>query len=160
VDVMGDLEWCARRFAGRCSEVFMSHVLEHYRSPGKGWRTSSDAVPGALSAAARMLRPGGVLRLAVPDFGALAKLYAEGKVPLYPKLLGRLCGEQNYVENLHRCAFDHEFLEHCLKQAGFTEITIWNPRELGFERDASFDEIDGVTTSLNLAARKQVQGAS
>lgn len=154
VDLLGDLEWCAREFAGCCDEVFMSHVLEHYGSPGKAMNERPGTVLDALRAAHRMLASGGALRIAVPDFGALARLHAEGVVSLYPKLLGRIVGAQNYRENVHRCAFDRPFLELCMRYCGFEAFETWDPREMRFEKDASFDEVEGVRTSLNLIARK------
>ena len=160
VDLLADLEWCARRFAGQCSEIFMSHVIEHYRSPGKGLRRTPETAIGALVAAARALRPGGIVRIAVPDFEALARLYTNGTLPLFPRLLGRLCGAQNYRENVHRCAFDREFLELCLREAGFERFETWNPTALNLAMDASFDELNGVRTSLNLLGHKPGDGGS
>jgi predicted SAM-dependent methyltransferase len=154
VDVLGDLEWCARNFTGRCDEVYVSHVLEHYRSPGKAGRNGPETVLGAMRAIHRMLKPGGLIRVAVPDFGALAKIHAEGCLPLYPRLLGRICGEQDYPQNRHLCAFDRAFLEWSLGQTGFGDFAEWDPRTMGFVHDASFDELEGRRTSLNLIARK------
>jgi len=154
IDVLGDLEWCARNLTGRCDEVYVSHVLEHYRSPGKAGRNGPETVLGAMRAIHRMLKPGGLIRVAVPDFGALAKIHAEGCMPLYPRLLGRICGEQDYPQNRHLCAFDRAFLEWSLGQTGFGDFAEWDPRTLGFVHDASFDELEGRRTSLNLIARK------
>jgi predicted SAM-dependent methyltransferase len=154
VDVLGDLEWCARNLTGRCDEVYVSHVLEHYRSPGKAGRNGPETVLGAMRAIHRMLKPGGLIRVAVPDFGALAKIHAEGCMPLYPRLLGRICGEQDYPQNRHLCAFDRAFLEWSLGQTGFGDFAEWDPRSMDFVHDASFDELEGRRTSLNLIARK------
>ena len=154
VDVLGDLEWCARHFTGLCDEVYVSHVLEHYRSPGKAGRNGPETVLGAMRAIHRMLKPGGLIRVAVPDFGAVAKIHAEGRMPLYPRLLGRICGEQDYAQNRHLCAFDRAFLEWCLGQSGFGDFAEWDPRTMGFVHDASFDELEGRRTSLNVTARK------
>lgn len=154
VDFIADLEWCSRRLAGCCAEVYLSHVLEHYRSPGKAMRDGPDTVLGALKAIRRLLVAGGIVRIAVPDFGALARLYVSGRLPLHPQVLGRLCGEQDYPQNVHRCAFDRPFLEHCLSLAGFGAPEAWLPDETAFARDSSFDSLDGDRTSLNLTARR------
>ena len=74
-------------------------------------------------------------------------------IKIVPKILGRISGEQEYPENLHRCVFDHEFLQYCLTYCGFEDIQSWDPAEEGFVKDSSFDHIDGVNTSLNLKAR-------
>lgn len=155
VDLIGDLEWCARAFPGQCDEVYLSHVLEHYRSPGKAGRNGPETVLGAVDAIQRMLKPGGIIRVAVPNFAALAKIYVAGSLPLYPRLLGRICGEQDYPQNRHLCAFDRPFLEWCLAKNGFGEFAEWDPRTLGFNHDASFDELEGLRTSLNLTATKR-----
>ena len=153
--MVADLRWCRKNLEGMCEEVFLSHVLEHYSYPGKAYRDEASAVSGALSDIYGMLMSGGQIRIAVPDFRAIAKLYLENESPLYPRLLGRLYGEQDYRQNLHRCGFDRDFLQYCLKKAGFMNIREWSAGENGLQIDASFDEIDGVKTSLNLIAQKQ-----
>lgn len=154
IDLLADLTWCAKHLRGCCSEVYLSHVLEHYSYPGKDMREREDSVLGALLMIHDLLEPGGLVRIAVPNFAILAKLYCEDKLSLYPRLSGRLCGEQQYPQNLHRCVFDRTFLEFCLTETGFTDFDIWSPEVLGFSKDASADAIDGVVTSLNLVARK------
>jgi predicted SAM-dependent methyltransferase len=154
IDLLADLSWCARVFEGVCKEVYLSHVLEHYSSPGRDMRDGAGTVIEALNAIHQMLFPGGTVRLAVPDFGTLARLYADDKVPLYPRLLGRIVGEQDYEQNRHRCAFDRDFLEMLLTQTGFTNVQVWEPEALGLRQDSSFDHIEDVKTSLNLAAQK------
>ena len=154
VDFIADLPWCARWLEGRCLEVYMSHVLEHYQLPNRHMQQSPDNVLGALESVRRILAPGGIIRLAVPDFGALVKQYATGMLPLHPKLAGRICGGQEYRENVHRCVFDRDFLERCLQVCGYVGVQTWDPRAGDFTRDWSFDEIDGVSTSLNLIAYK------
>jgi hypothetical protein len=79
-------------------------------------------------------------------------------VALYPKLLGRISGEQEYPENVHKCVFDYDFLEYCLTYGGFEDVQSWDPVEEGFRIDSSFDEINGVNTSLNLKAKVHKKG--
>jgi predicted SAM-dependent methyltransferase len=155
VDFIGDLEWCARVFKSRCSEVYLSHVLEHYSSPGKIMRSDPDTVLGALSAIWKMLISGGTIRLAVPDFAAISRLYMEGIEPFFPRLHSRIHGGQDYRENVHLCTFDRDFLEQCLKKVGFSSITMWDPEKINLSYDSSFDRINGFCTSLNLMALKQ-----
>jgi len=152
---LGILSTCLR---GCCREVYMSHVLEHFGSPGKKMRTGDDDVLGALLMARKMLTEMGTLRVAVPDFRVLCELYLHKNVPLYPRLLGRISGEQEYPENLHRCVFDRDFLTLCLSHCGLVEITEWDPVQEGFNKDSSFDRINGVSASLNLKAVKKKTG--
>ncbi len=97
-----------------------------------------------------------MVRVAVPDFAALAELYVVKRYPLYPRILGRIVGEQDYKMNKHACIFDRNFLEKCLTECGFEDIAEWCPTPNEFARDGSFDEIDGVKTSLNLQAKKPI----
>jgi len=53
---------------GSMDAVYASHMLEHL---------DRHAVPALLAECRRVLRPGGVLRLAVPDFEAMARLYVQ-----------------------------------------------------------------------------------
>lgn len=154
VDLIGDLVWCRKRFNNRCEEVYLSHVIEHYSFPGKYNRVSKNSVIGALNDINSMLKTGGKVRIAVPDFEAIAKLYFQDEVPLYPRLLGRLYGEQDYRQNLHRCGFDRTYLTNLLEKTGFGEITTWEPEKLNLNKDASFDMVNDVKTSLNLIATK------
>ncbi|MGD8765930.1 MAG: hypothetical protein PVG87_26725 [Desulfobacteraceae bacterium] len=141
-----------------CSEVYMSHVLEHFGSPGKAMRKGNNDVLGAILCVKKMLKDSGVIRIAVPNFKILCQMYINGEVPLYPKLLGRISGEQEYPENLHKCVFDYEFLDYCLTYCGFEDIQSWDPINEGFNIDSSFDQINGTNTSLNLKAKIYKKG--
>ena len=156
IDLVGDLSWCKKKLRGICSEVYMSHVLEHYAYPGRAMRKGKGTVPYALHCVFEMLRPGGLIRIAVPDFARLCTLYQNGAIPLYPRISGRLCGEQDYRENLHKCVFDKRFLEYCLVDAGFVHVRDWSPIDLGLVQDSSFDALEGKITSLNLLAEKPI----
>ena len=154
VDLIASLKWCARHFQGQCCEIYMSHVLEHYGYPGKHLRNKGETVLSALNDCYRALETGGILRIAVPDFAQLSQLYLNEHHSLFPRLSGRLCGEQNYPQNFHKCVFDRNFLEFCLEKAGFADFAVWDPTEIGLSRDSSFDVVAGIKTSLNLCAKK------
>ena len=157
-DVVAELPALAECQKRCCSEVYMSHVLEHFGSPGKEMRKGKNDVLGAILLVKGMLKDSGTIRIAVPNFRTLCEMYIKGDVSLYPKILGRISGEQEYPENLHRCVFDDEFLEYCLIYCGFEDIQRWDPREENFNIDSSFDQINGVDTSLNLKAKIYKKG--
>jgi predicted SAM-dependent methyltransferase len=157
-DIAIGLPELAACLKGCCNEVYMSHVLEHFGSPGKAMRRGKNDVLGAILAVKKMLKDAGTIRIAVPNFRILCQMYLNGEVPLYPKILGRISGEQEYPENLHRCVFDDEFLEYCLTYCGFEDIQRWDPRKENFNTDSSFDQINGVDTSLNLKAKIYKKG--
>ena len=152
VDIVATLPELSNCLEGQCSEVYLSHVLEHFGAPGKKLRQEDSDVLGVLLLVRKMLIQGGTVRIAVPDFNAICKIYMDGIFPLFPKLLGRLCGEQEYPENLHKCVFDREFLEFCLSHTGFEQVQDWDPNKEGFEKDSSFDQLGEVCTSLNITA--------
>ena len=155
-DIVASIKWCQKKFLGKCDEIYISHILEHFGQPGKRMERGNGSVLGFLDIMNSMLKPTGVLRIAVPDFEAISELYFKKKISLYPRLVGRLCGEQDYKGNTHKCIFDKDFLIFCLKNTGFTDCKEWDPKKEGFQYDSSFDEIDGVRTSLNILARKKL----
>ncbi|EIC19813.1 hypothetical protein Thi970DRAFT_03416 [Thiorhodovibrio frisius] len=65
----------------------------------------------------RVLKPGGLLRLAVPDFAACAKLYHERG--LADGLNGLIWGGQRDGMDDHKMIFDEPFLKHELQGLGF-----------------------------------------
>ena len=91
-------------------EIRASHVLEHL--------TFRDATE-ALRDWFRAIKPGGTIRVAVPDVDkALAS--QDGKRLFY------LMGGQTDEHNIHRSAYDVERLEALLEDVGFTQIREWN----------------------------------
>jgi ubiquinone/menaquinone biosynthesis C-methylase UbiE len=141
-----------RMFAnGYADLVYASHCLEHF-----GFRE----VPLVLAEWVRVLKPGGILRIAVPDFQVIAKAYAAG-VPL-SELRGYILGEQNYGLNKHLAAFDEPMLRGHLEYAGLKRVRRWSPDSVADHdfvddsghliRSRGFEEL----VSLNLEADKPV----
>jgi hypothetical protein len=62
-------------------------------------------------------------------------------------------GKKLKLSGVIRCVFGHEFLQYCLTYCGFEDIQSWDSAEEGFIKDSSFDQINGLSTSLNLKAR-------
>ena len=71
-----------------------------------------------------MLKPGGVLRLAVPDFDAVVARYLE--THNIEEVMGLLYGGQTYPRNNHFIAFNHTSLETYLKRSGFKKVRAWD----------------------------------
>jgi predicted SAM-dependent methyltransferase len=133
---------------GSVALIYACHVLEHVPRPD---------LAGVLAEWRRVLRPDGTLRLAVPDFKALAALYAKG-VPLW-RLVGPLHGRQNYPENTHFVAFDYDYLAWHLTEAGFHSVRRWTRTSASWDFPVFWDdysraEIDGVPISLNVEATR------
>lgn len=97
---------------GTVSEVYASHVLEHFKS--------SD-IPNVIADWHRVLKPGGVIRIGVPDFKYCAEAYLNGSETQFP--IGDIVmGGQLDNDDLHRSIFDENGLRILLEAAGFIGI--------------------------------------
>jgi len=132
--------------------IYACHLLEHfgrkeYAAVLKEWR--------------RVLKKGGTLRLAVPDYEACARLYVDGKLPDgLPTILGLMMGGQRDQYDFHKMVFDERSLTSYLKDAGFSKVYRWNWRETehaGMDDYSQahlphMDKENGRLVSLNLEA--------
>lgn len=100
--------------------IFLSHVLEHF-----------DYAAGIalLRECRRVLKPHGVLRVAVPNASKLIRLYEDGRIQTLTELCGSdvtepavLLHELMYGGD-HRAIYDHGALVHALDSAGFANVT-------------------------------------
>ena len=107
-----------------------------------------------------MLKPNGILRLAVPDFAAIVKWYNE-TVDL-DSVIGLLYAGQNHPRNNHFIIFDQNTLTRDLMKVGFKEVRRWNWKTTEHSEydDYSqaylpgFQKETGLLVSLNLEAVK------
>ncbi len=92
--------------------VYSSHMLEHLR-PGHAKR--------CLSEIHRVLKPGGVLRIAVPDLDQVLKKY----VPEAPEAFLEELFESNQrsAKNMHHWHYNEFSLRRSLEAAGFRNIS-------------------------------------
>lgn len=103
--------------SGSFDLVYMSHVLEHVPHQAAG---------SVLEVVHGILRPGGVCRVAVPDFDALVRIYeADGRS--LERIIFPLFGGQDYAFNFHYAAFNEAWLTALFKTAGFREVRRWDP---------------------------------
>lgn len=134
--------------------IYASHVLEYF---------DRDEVIPVLEEWYRVLKVGGKLRLAVPDFEEMAFLYAEGKYPL-ESFLGPLYGKMKMDDSTiyHRTTYDMISLTSLLKKIGFgrTEQYDWKETEHAHIDDHSqaylphMDKENGSLISLNIETTK------
>ena len=103
--------------AGSASAVFLEHVLEHFEL--------SDAAR-LVRDCRRVLAPGGVIRVGVPDFGRYARSYAGDQSWIAAVRPGRptpfLAMAEVANRHGHRSIWDAETLVHLLVDAGFRDV--------------------------------------
>lgn len=150
VDHRGPVEDLSFLSDGSVEMIYAAHVLEHF-----GRRTYMDV----LREWRRVLMPGGVLRLAVPDFAAAARLYLSGTLPRgIEDVRGLVAGGQRDQYDFHGMIFDEADLTVALRNAGFSSVRQWNWRttEHSWLDDYSqayiphMDKEGGTLVSLNL----------
>jgi predicted SAM-dependent methyltransferase len=134
--------------------IYASHVLEHF---------GRFEFRRILAEWFRVLKPDGILRLAVPDFAACAKIYYEqGLANGLNGLIGLISGGQKDQYDFHKMIFDEEFLTDELRKLGFRDIRPWDWR-FTEHRDIDdysqayiphMDKDNGMLMSLNLEAIK------
>ena len=118
IDIVGSVESLPYFTDESVDLIYASHVLEHFS------RTQYIAV---LAEWYRVLKPHGVLRLAVPNFESCVKQYlATGRIDGENGILGLICGGQRNEYDYHRMIFDRTLLEHSLRGVGFRECRLWN----------------------------------
>lgn len=131
--------------------IYASHVLEHF---GR-WEYMS-----VLKRWFELIKPGGILRLAVPDFQQVVTFYQ--KTGDIKKIIGLIYGGQNYKENFHYYTWDFTSLQQDLKEVGFNSVYRydWRKTEHKDLDDYSqcylphMDKEKGMLLSLNVEAIK------
>lgn len=131
--------------------IYNCHVLEHFKRRD---------VERVLREWYRVLKPGGVLRVSVPDFAKLCEIYQrDGKIDL---VIGALFGRQDYLYNIHYNVFDFAYLSDVLQRVGFTNVQHydWRKTEHAGMDDFSqayiphMDKEHGTLISLNVECEK------
>ena len=135
--------------------IYSSHTFEYF---------DRDECIGVLKEWRRVLKKNGILRLAVPDFEAMAKLYINNNVSLQ-KFIGPLYGKWNVTDDFtvyHKTVYDFDSLKNVLENNMFTNIKKWDWRQVehGHIDDYSqsyyphMDKENGILMSLNIEANK------
>ena len=109
--------------------IYASHVLEYF---------DRNDVLEVLSEWNRVLKVGGILRLAVPDFEAMVGLYTKGEIKL-EQILGPLYGKMSMGSDYiyHKTTYDEASLKGILEKSGFSEIIRYNWKE---KEHSNFDD--------------------
>jgi predicted SAM-dependent methyltransferase len=140
---------------GSVDLIYASHVIEYF--------DRENIVP-VLNEWYRVLKPGGILRLAVPNFEIMSSLYCQKKYEL-DKFLGLLYGKMSMRGKViyHKTVYDFESLSSLLiEQIGFNVVKYydWRKTEHSCYDDHSqaylphMDKDSGILMSLNMEAVK------
>lgn len=151
-DIIDDVRSLTSFDSNSADLIYSCHVLEHfgrheYKIVLKRWYD--------------VLKPGGILKLSVPDLEKVFNLYCEKKYSL-KQLTGFLYGGQNYKENFHYIGFDFLTLKSDLESLGFAEVKTWDWKNSEHSSYDDFsqaylphmDKENGVLMSLNIQAKK------
>jgi predicted SAM-dependent methyltransferase len=131
IDLAGapaDLVWNLKNgipFAdGAVDAIFHEHLLEHL-TLRQGFVLTSECH--------RALKPGGVLRVAVPNAGACLRSYAGIDDPAWARSrpTPMLAVQALFYEHGHHAMYDEQLLAGVLAAAGFVEVA---PRDFGDSR--------------------------
>jgi predicted SAM-dependent methyltransferase len=148
VDEVNNIRFLRNYKENSIDEIYACHVLEHF---GR-WEYKD-----VLKRWFEILKPGGQLRLAVPNFQSICAYYH--KTSNLKPLIGLLYGGQDYDENYHYITFDYNTLSDDLKNIGFSNIEEWNCEQ--YEDDdfskaylPHMDKENGILMSLNILASK------
>ena len=132
-------------------QIYICHVLEHIQ------RTQ---ILNLFLEWNRVLKKDAVLRIAVPDFEKVVKMYQQNKN--IPEIIGLVNGGQRNQYDIHFVIFDFEILKELLNICGFTNVERYDAFEfLGENDDYSksylphMDFENGELMSLNIKCVKE-----
>lgn len=114
-------------------EIRASHVLEHF---GRGH------VQDVLKDWVRALKPGGRIKLAVPDFARVAQGYLEGEPLLTQQIV---MGSQEDADDFHKMLFDRDVLRSLMASVGLVLLRPWT---------SDIEDCAAYPISLNLEGTK------
>jgi predicted SAM-dependent methyltransferase len=139
--------------------IYCCHALEYF---------DRQEAQNVLKEWYRVLKKGKILRIAVPDFEAIVKVYLKYKDLNHIGILGPLYGKmviktpEGERITYHKTVYDFESLKEVLESVGFKNIQRYNWRETVHKDYDDFsqayiphrDKEKGILISLNIKAKK------
>ena len=147
VDHLGDASDLSRFPDGTFTDVYASHVLEHFD-------TRDDRIVLVLKEWHRVLQPGGTLSVSVPDLERLCHLYLtpglapDARFGIMKMVFGGHMDDYDY----HLVGIDEGYLIHLLKKAGFGSVR--RVQSFDLFQDTSVMQALGLPISLNMSATR------
>jgi hypothetical protein len=137
----GDMAFPLQYGDNTVDEIYAGHILEHF-----GYGQTLDV----LKDWTRALKPGGVLKVAVPNFKWIASTYMDVAAGRFagvgaPPLSGYLMGGQTDEHDFHKAIFDRASLSKLLIDAGLEHIRPW---------ESEVSDCASLPVSLNLMGQK------
>jgi len=140
--------------------IYCCHAFEYF--------DRQEAQDKVLPEWRRVLRHGGVLRIAVPDFEAIVELYLQhrdlDRQGILGPLFGRMAVETSQGTKIlyHKTVYDFESLTKLLESAGFRNVHRYDWRATTHKDYDDFsqayvphmDKLHGMLMSLNVEAEK------
>lgn len=135
--------------------IYASHVFEYF---------DREEASTVLQIWKKCLKPGGIIRLAVPNFEKYVKLYVEEKLCL-DDFLGPLYGKWQMNEKTtiyHKTTYDFNSLHKLLDKNGFKNIKLWDWKNTSHSNFDDYsqsylphlDKDNGELMSLNVECQK------
>ncbi len=152
VDVVGDGSDLSMFANQTVSEIYAVFVYQRF-----GFRREMSA---ALMEAFRVLIPGGILRLCVPNLENIAKLFADAPLETLHRyqLQTLLYGQQLDDQDFHRTAWTFELIANMLDMNGFRKIASQAPFD--WFKDVSSLNFSDVSLSLNMICEKETNAVA
>ena len=103
----------------------------------------------------RVLKDDGILRISVPSFEKIIKIYELSDS--IESVTGPLMGGQTYETNFHYNVFDEKYLKKLMEGAGLIAIHKWDYRRTSHSNYFDFSQAMTyeIPISLNLEGRKK-----
>ena len=142
VDVRGSVTDLSMFADQSVDEIYASHVYEHLSYQGE--------LTQAFNEAARVLKSGGVLRVAVPDLEVLCRLFLQSGHDLDQQWFVQrmIMGGQIEPYDFHKTGFSFGILTGMLQAHGFRQFR--RVQSFGLFADTSNGDFLGVPISLNV----------